>query len=360
MKRLLFYVVLVAFGLVGCTSSIKFRYDLKNFLDSADEYNFCDNLYQFVNNHPSESFYYDGWNEVENVRSFISADSLIRFYSVRNLYNVDLFAQYKSDTEIQQEYIDLWPSTYDEVHWIYEPEIRSSFLPVPHFSEDDIPMSLGGIIDLWSIRSIKGKTINIIHYYNLPAKGYIINGLCAVSMKDGAPQKCDLFVNNTETSADFRWEWEMATRYRNIMNGVPTQEVFDEETNMVYIPYQEDSYCEFTDRYIVYGFDGNKFVYKGNRPNSNIHASLSDYKRISQIYTNSKYTIRIDEMANGRYRYASWSGGKEMCDTPDIILIGNYKDGEYVFENLGVKYVINDSMLNIFRGKKCIYSEEVF
>lgn len=358
MKRLSFYIVLITFGLVSCTPSIKFRYELKNFLDSTDEYNFCDDLYQFVHDHPSEAFYYNRWDEVEDVRSFISADSLIRFYSVQGRYDLDLFAQYKSDTEIEQEYINLWPPTYDEVHWIYEPEIRTSFLPLPHFSVDeiDIPISLGGIKDLWSIRNTKGETVNIIHYYNSSEKVYQIHGLCIVSMENGVPQKCNLFVNNTDTIADFRWEWD------DIMAEVPTQEVFDEETNMVYIPYQGDSHCGFTDRYIVYGFDGNKFVCKGNQPNSHIHASLNDYKRLSRIYKNSKYTIRIDEMANERYRYASWSDGKEMCDTPDIILIGNRKDDKYIFENNGVKYVISDGthMLNIFRGEECIYSGKVF
>ncbi|WP_235830892.1 hypothetical protein [Flavobacterium ustbae] len=38
------------------------------------------------------------------------------------------------------------------------------------------------------------------------------------------------------------------------------------------------------------------------------------------ILETSKFRIRIDDLGNDNYRYASWSVKKKMTDTPDLII----------------------------------------
>lgn len=67
-----------------------------------------------------------------------------------------------------------------------------------------------------------------------------------------------------------------------------------------------------------------------------IHSSLKQFK--SPVYTikTEKYLIRIDELANEKYRYASWKiGGKENL-RPDIVL----NNGKLDFEGSGGNHVI--------------------
>ncbi len=42
-------------------------------------------------------------------------------------------------------------------------------------------------------------------------------------------------------------------------------------------------------------------------------------------------TIRIDELGDGRYRYASWAKGKALSDKPDLVL----KNGTVRVEGTG-------------------------
>lgn len=77
-----------------------------------------------------------------------------------------------------------------------------------------------------------------------------------------------------------------------------------------------------------------------------LHESIKDFKRPIHILQTSKFLIRIDEVKDGIYRYASWKLGSKMSDKPDLLILkgefipdgsgGNhsyqFKNGKYTYE----------------------------
>lgn len=51
-----------------------------------------------------------------------------------------------------------------------------------------------------------------------------------------------------------------------------------------------------------------------------VNPSISKFKEPIAILETSKFRIRIDDLGNDNYRYASWSIKKKMTDTPDLII----------------------------------------
>ena len=51
-----------------------------------------------------------------------------------------------------------------------------------------------------------------------------------------------------------------------------------------------------------------------------VNSSISNFKEPVAILETSKFRIRIDDLGNDNYRYASWSVKKKMTDTPDLII----------------------------------------
>lgn len=64
---------------------------------------------------------------------------------------------------------------------------------------------------------------------------------------------------------------------------------------------------------------------------SDLYPSLREYKRPALMWQTEKFTIRIDELGDGRYRYASWAKGKALSDKPDLVL----KNGTVRMEGSG-------------------------
>ncbi len=58
---------------------------------------------------------------------------------------------------------------------------------------------------------------------------------------------------------------------------------------------------------------------------------MREYKRPELMWQTEKFTIRIDELGDGRYRYASWAKGKALSDKPDLVL----KNGTVRVEGTG-------------------------
>ncbi|MBB4800870.1 hypothetical protein HNP37_000909 [Flavobacterium nitrogenifigens] len=68
-----------------------------------------------------------------------------------------------------------------------------------------------------------------------------------------------------------------------------------------------------------------------------VNASLSKFKKPIAILETSKFRIRIDDLGNNNYRYASWSIKKKMTDTPDLIIengifFGDGTGGTHLYE----------------------------
>jgi len=63
----------------------------------------------------------------------------------------------------------------------------------------------------------------------------------------------------------------------------------------------------------------------------NLYDSLKEFEEPVCILETAKYRIRIDDLGDGNYRYASWPLKNKMNEKPDIII----KKGEVIFEDSG-------------------------
>lgn len=84
-----------------------------------------------------------------------------------------------------------------------------------------------------------------------------------------------------------------------------------------------------------------------NQLRASIHQSLTNYKKSEAYLETKKFKIRIDELENGKYRYASWSITKSTSEKPDLVLNngeitldGNGGNHYFTFINLKYTYEI--------------------
>lgn len=77
-----------------------------------------------------------------------------------------------------------------------------------------------------------------------------------------------------------------------------------------------------------------------------IHKKLSQFEQPTLVLETKKFRVRIDELKNGTYRYASWAITSNMSNKPDLILKNGTRvaDGSggnhhYEFNNGKYKYV---------------------
>ena len=57
-----------------------------------------------------------------------------------------------------------------------------------------------------------------------------------------------------------------------------------------------------------------------NAQKGQLYSTLKDFKAPVLTMQTAKFTIRIDELKNNQYRYASWAKGKSPSTKPDLIL----------------------------------------
>ncbi len=106
-----------------------------------------------------------------------------------------------------------------------------------------------------------------------------------------------------------------------------------------------------------------------------LHVSLRQYIRPVLILETKKYRIRIDEMAEGEYRYASWPLTAKAGDKPELIINKGQLDFDgtggnhsYKFTNAGYTYecyvdemgatTFKPAELTIFNGDKQILKQQ--
>ena len=77
-----------------------------------------------------------------------------------------------------------------------------------------------------------------------------------------------------------------------------------------------------------------------------LHPSIAKFKAPEYILETSKFRIRIDDLGNDNYRYASWSIKQKMSEKPDLVITngkwipdgsgGNsyfdFKKGDYLYQ----------------------------
>jgi hypothetical protein len=106
----------------------------------------------------------------------------------------------------------------------------------------------------------------------------------------------------------------------------------------------------------------------------NLYEPLRNFEQPQCIIKTSKYLIRIDDVGNGNYRYASWPLKSKMSDKPDMVIEkgeyiaegsgGNgkyqFKSGEYIYDCEIIVIGEDNSppaMLTIYKGEKEILSQ---
>jgi hypothetical protein len=111
-----------------------------------------------------------------------------------------------------------------------------------------------------------------------------------------------------------------------------------------------------------------------DKEKNQVHPSIKDFRQPACLLTTSRFRIRIDDMGNGNYRYASWSLKNKQSDKPDLII----ENGEFIPEGTGGNhryefkndgYIYNCSItvlgkgneppavLTIYKGEKEILSQ---
>ncbi len=105
-----------------------------------------------------------------------------------------------------------------------------------------------------------------------------------------------------------------------------------------------------------------------------LYPGVRQFKEPVCILETSKYRVRIDEMADGAFRYTSWPRAKAMSEKPDLIIEhgefvpeGSGGDHSYQFKNEGYVYHcrINvmtddkspDAVLEIEKGGHTVLSQ---
>ncbi len=155
---------------------------------------------------------------------------------------------------------------------------------------------------------------------------------------------------------------------------------YDSRTKELYVPTTTDD-NEITDRYKVWRFDGERFNYRGERHNTHLNAGLSQYDQLLKYVETKDYIVRVDKVADGELRYASWRKPKTMADYPDIVLTGGKlihydvepyqlpRCDEYHFKKGNCQYIVNycevrednhehsDYLMVISRGKVLLKQE---
>jgi hypothetical protein len=105
-----------------------------------------------------------------------------------------------------------------------------------------------------------------------------------------------------------------------------------------------------------------------------LHPSIAKFKAPEYILETSKFRIRIDDLGNNNYRYASWSIKQKMSEKPDLVITngkwipdgsgGNsyfdFKKGDYLYRCYIIVLGTNDSppaTLTIYQRNKAILEQ---
>lgn len=133
---------------------------------------------------------------------------------------------------------------------------------------------------------------------------------------------------------------------------------YDNVTRELYVPLTDDGYI--TDRYLLLEFNGDCFVKRGIVAHKGLHKSLAQYKMLVRMLDTETYTVRIDELKNGKLRYACWKRSATISSKPDIVIEGgvyNHDTMEYTFKNGEYSYIVGLGNLIVKKGNKILLEQ---
>jgi len=135
----------------------------------------------------------------------------------------------------------------------------------------------------------------------------------------------------------------------------------DSVSNILYVGNEIDNYP--IDRYQCFQFNGTHLTETGESAPFWLHPSLHKYERICYLCTSESHYIRIDDMGQGIYRYASWPRNTRFSDAPSLVIFGketNIADRGDIynhalsFVNEGYEYCIL-----LIPGRWGLYADEI-
>jgi hypothetical protein len=107
-----------------------------------------------------------------------------------------------------------------------------------------------------------------------------------------------------------------------------------------------------------------------------LHSSIKTFQKPILDWKTSKYRVRVDDLGDGNFRYASWSIDKSPSDKPDIVLIngditfeGSGGNHHYTFKNGRYSYVLQVTVigcdtsppgwLEVYKDERLLLSDAV-
>lgn len=216
----------------------------------------------------------------------------------------------------------------------------------------EIPFDLdsGTVTKMHTLKKNDGSTYYLLELYyrnggsresNLVAVRIGDDELIPVSIYDGGKVRED----QEELSVEYGAQWHSGEGWEWIYE-------YDKATKTLYSPVTatvknsegEYVYGGIADRYDEYCFNGDKLVLtRKNQPNRRLHSSLAEYAYFADFFHARDFEIRIDGMADGTFRYASWKKGNPMSSKPELVIYGGKNNGDYSyrFTNEGYDYIVN-------------------
>lgn len=149
----------------------------------------------------------------------------------------------------------------------------------------------------------------------------------------------ELLINEIADSKLKQWS---EVGWRGIMLNNGTVWIDSDEGKIIAVNYQSDFEKKLRKELI-------------DKEKENVHSSLKTFESPTYKIKTKKYLIRIDELENKKYRYASWKINKKESSKPDLIL----NNGELEFQGSGGNHVITFTNGNyIYKVYRNILGEE--
>lgn len=141
-------------------------------------------------------------------------------------------------------------------------------------------------------------------------------------------------VQNIATSKLTQWE---SMGWRGIMLDHGT--IWISNKQITAVNYSSDAEQQYKNQLIL-------------KQKNKLHLSLKNFKAPELQFKTAKFQVRIDEMQNGQYRYASWDVMQSQSQKPDLILNngivimdGSGGNHHFVFKSGTFEYVVYRNIL---------------
>lgn len=192
------------------------------------------------------------------------------------------------------------------------------------------------VLHLYQLQDSKGRTIYLTHDY---FRGSSIEGsgwMAAWCIQGDKLSPVKVFPKGESRVGT---GYGIPDWYFKTNNGEGWDWLFEMVGRNLYVPIT-DSLQSITDRYKLYRWNKDHFDLMGEVGNRRLHISLKDYVALQDYFVTKDYRVRIDLLADGSLRYASWKRNKQTDTPPDLVINGGHHEENrgYVFENDGYYY----------------------